>query len=175
MNIPVNNFIVGQNSLVTLTDDQGNTFLLSDFGHLIEFDASADDTLIKVRPITNGGLALSRRIPHGWTGRMTFGKFNGLFNDYIALQEENFYNLGVQRFATMIVTVFNVDGSTSNYVFTRVVLHKPTFGTFRSDREVEITCQFEAQELQSNAVASTIGLPSVLTSAIALLSGNSIS
>ncbi len=161
-NIP-QNFVIGQNVQIILTDSFGGTYLLSDFGHGTSFEATVNDTLIHVVPITNGGLPLNRRNPHGWTGTIRTARYNGFLSDYIALYDKYFYSTGNQLFLTMTVNIQEADGSIGTYIFTYVVLHKPTFGDYVANKETEQTFDFDAQELLSDAVdpLGSAGIPTL--------------
>lgn len=165
------NFIVGQNLQIVFQDDEGNIYMGADFGQITDFNLDPDDTLVKVIPITNGGRPISRKVPHGWAGTVTLSKYNGFLSDYIALQEAEFYNQGVQHFLTMVLNQQNVDGSVSQYTLTYVVLHKADFGKYSATKEVEQAFSFEAQELLSANVQGSLGGAQALASIPTTITG----
>lgn len=145
--LAINGFNIGQDVSVSIADDLGNSFPADILGLLMEVDARATDTMIKVTPISGGGRPLFARIPAGWSGRMTFTRTNGSLQNLIAGLESAFYNGGIIIQYNFSMNVLNRDGTVDRYTFVNAQFEKPSFGAFRADKEVDVPIEFVASEL----------------------------
>jgi hypothetical protein len=143
----INGYTIGQDIQVSLQDDAGNFVAdVGQLGHLMEFEATQEDTELRIIPITNGGVPLIDTLPHGWTGRMTFTRINGALDNLWAAIQNNFY-AGRRQHFQIGVSVVNRDGTTDTYTFIQVSFSKPSFGNFRADKEVDQTVTFRSQNM----------------------------
>lgn len=120
------------------------TFLL---GHVTEFDASQDDTILRVIPITDGGRPKLNTVYHGWTGHMIFARYNGNLTGIMAALEKNFYDNRQMSHWNIMATVVNRDGSTDQYLWNNGVLGRGTQGNWRADKETDMRIEFQAESM----------------------------
>ena len=154
----INGFNVGQDISISIQDDTGVVVDSSQLGHLMEIDATMEDTELRVIPISNNGLPLFDTLYHGWSGRMTFTRMNGALDNLLTALENNFFNTGRRQKFTLNCTILNRDGSVDQYVFTQVTLSRGGFGNFRADKEVDQVFSFRAQNLiNTSGVVPPVG------------------
>lgn len=147
MALTINSFNVGSNLSVQISDDFGDIFSADQLGHLTDFDATSEATVITIRPITNGGKVIHRRIPGGWIGRLMFERYSGAMINLIAGLDALFYATGLDPAFAIGCVILNPDGSTDKYTFTQVKFNRESFGNFRGNSNVPQSLPFNAQEL----------------------------
>lgn len=150
-------FNIGQDVSVTMQHNESGviipTFLL---GHLMEVDATQDDTILKVIPITNGGRPKLNTVYYGWTGHMMFTRYNGNLTALLAALEKNFYNFRQMSHFTIQATVVNRDGTTDQYTWTNAVLSRGTFGNWRADKETDQRIEFMSEAMEQTGGAGAL-------------------
>jgi hypothetical protein len=165
-NFVLNNYNVGTDISVALSDNQGNQVNASDLGKLMEFEATEDDVENTIHPITDFGIPQHITIPRGWTGRMTFTRVNGALVDIFINRQNSWYQSGVSIYFTITCTVQNRDGSQDQYQFSGVAFSKGGFGNFRAEKEVDEQVTFRAQTLtKNNTLTTALGLAAALVGA----------
>lgn len=143
----INGFNIGQDMSLTFQDDFGDNFPADLLGHMTDFEATEDDKLVTVVPITNGGRRLDARIPFGYTGRITFSRVNGNFTNLFVTLNQMFYTSGRIPYFTLFANVLNRDGTINQYMFRQVQFQKAGVGNFRADKEVDMSVDFVAQDM----------------------------
>lgn len=116
-------------------------------GHLTEFDASQEDTVLRVLPITDGGRPKYNTVYYGWRGHMIFARNNGNMTGILAAMEANFYKARQMSHWSIQATVINRDGTTDQYLFKNGVLSRGTQGNWRADKEVDIRLEFQSESM----------------------------
>lgn len=143
----LNGFNIGQDISVTLRKKGGDAFNVDQLGHLVDFEAQEEDTLIQVKPISHGGKVLNDRTPQGWSGKLSFARMDGTLTDMLAENQQKFYENGERAKYDIQVIVANRNGTTNTYLFSECILHKGTFGGFKADKEVDQGFSFNAQNM----------------------------
>jgi len=142
-------FNIGQDvSVVWQHLESGVVIPASAFGHLMEFDASQEDTVLKIIPITDGGRPKLNTVYHGWRGHMMFTRFNGNLTGVLGTLEANFYKARQLSHWNFQATVLNRDGTTDQYLWVNGVVTAGTQGNWRSDKEVDMRVEFQAESMQ---------------------------
>src|SRR5262249_20996269 len=147
MPLKINGFNVGQDLSLSIRDDRGTVVGAWQLGHMIDFDANADDVELKITPVTNGGLPLFDRSPNGWHGSINFVRADGTIANMFAAMDSNFYRFGRRTWFTMQTSILNRDGSVDKYSWTRCSFSRPKFGRFQADKEVDTGFNFRAQQM----------------------------
>lgn len=141
-------FNIGQDVSVILQHLESGVVIPADLlGLMTEFDANQDDTVLKVIPITDGGLPQLNTVYYGWTGHLTFARQNGNLAGILAAMEANFYNFSQLSHWTIFATVVNRDGTIDQYMFNNAVLTRGTAGNYRADKEVDMRVEFQCQSM----------------------------
>lgn len=178
MALTINNFNIGQDLSVVIQSDSGLVIPACTLGLLMDFDVTADDVMLKIVPICNGGMPIYNTIWQGWSGKLTFTRFNGAITNMIAQLMNDFYNSGAMPHFSISCSVLNRDNSVDQYLFTGVVWTKPTFGNFKADKEVDQTLNFQAQNMIATAGGvGTVGVSSgaAFGAAVGMAIGGAIS
>ena len=152
----LNNFNIGQDVSIQITDDQGNTRDITDFGHLIDFSWKAETQELKVIPVTNGGRPIYNTIWQGVSGTFKWTRFNNAGQYFVIALMNNFYSLHLLPKFTIQVTVLNHDGSVDSYIATNAVFLNPSMGQFVADKEVMYEMSFKADNF-----VSAVGAPAL--------------
>lgn len=145
---------VGTDASVTIADQFGDVFPADLLGHLMEFDSEADDTELKIVPITNGGVPIFQTIPGGYSGNMQFTRVNGAFQAMVAELYGLYHSQGLITQLSISVSVLNRDGSVDEYLFSNCQIKKPRFGNFRHEKEVDMRLGFSASLMTISGGAS---------------------
>ena len=145
----VNGFNVGTDFSAAISDTLGDIFTAEDLGHLIEFDSMAEDTPLKVVPINNGGIPIFQTIWSGLSGTMVFVRagpaLNQLFIDLI----NGYHFAGIIPQFAIAANVINRDGSIDEFLYSGVQFSKPSFGSYKGVKEVDMKVGFVASLLQT--------------------------
>jgi hypothetical protein len=153
---------VGTDASLAVTDDQGDAFPINALGHMLDFDSEADDTELKIVPITNGGKPLFQTVWAGGHGRITFARYNGNLQAMILQLMSAYHNIGLIPQFSLALAVLNRDGSVDEYLYTGVQWNKPKFGNFRALKEVDQMLDFSWSDCTLTGGASLF-LPNVAT------------
>lgn len=143
----IGDFNLGQAITIIITDSNGNSFDLGSLGLLMKFSGKADDKLIEVDSISNQGRPAKKGIPRGYKGSITWARRNGsLAKLMLAAARDFFSGAGVLTLYTMGVVIANDDGSADKNTFTGTTLYNFDFGSWESNKEVNQSIEWAAQE-----------------------------
>lgn len=145
---------IGTDISVAVSDDQGDAFPINALGHMMDFDSEADDTEIKIVPITNGGKPLFQTVWAGGHGRITFTRVNGNLQAMILELMAAYHNFGLIPQFAIAVAILNRDGSVDEYLYTGVQFNKPKFGNFKAMKEVDQSLDFSWSDCVKTGGAS---------------------
>lgn len=138
-------FLVGTDLSMTISDAFGNSILLD--GRLTRFTQKADDHLIKIEPIDNGGVPDHRVLANGWSGTVEVERNSDSFDTLIAAQEAGFFAGNDQLYYTITATTPNkVTGGTTRRQFLGVVFHAYDPGEYVKTSATKATVQFACQQ-----------------------------
>lgn len=129
-------YSIGTDLGVSISDNFGDQFPIDALGLLMDFDSSADDAIIKVVPITNGGKPIFQTVWVGGKGRMTFTRQNGNLQSMVLELMAAYHNSGIIPSFAIAISILNRDGSIDEYLFTGVQFQTPHFGNFAAMKEV---------------------------------------
>jgi hypothetical protein len=158
MAVTVQGFNIGTDASVTISDSFGDVFTANDLGYLMDFDSEADDSEIKITPITGGGVPVFQTVWNGGRGRLMYTRMNGNFQQMILDLMAAYYSSGIIPQFALSLSVLNRDSSVDEYLYTGMQFTKPKFGNFRALKEVDQAVDF----VWSQCVA-TGGLTAFLT------------
>jgi hypothetical protein len=147
-------FNVGTDVSVTISDIYGDVFPADLLGHLMEFDSEAEDTELKIIPITNGGRPIYQTIPGGHSGNMMFTRVNGNFQAMVNELYNAYHDVGLITQLSITANVLNRDGTVDEYLWSNAQLKKPRFGNFHATKEVDMRLGFSASVLTITGGAS---------------------
>lgn len=159
--VNVQGFNIGIDASVTISDQYGDLFPAEALGHLIDFDWSSEDTILKVTPITNGGVPIFQTIWNGVTGSMKLARVNGNYQGMISELMDAYHTAGLMVQLGMSVNILNRDGTIDEYLISNMQLHKCQFGNYNAMKEVDMTTQFSASlmTVQGGATPLLTALP----------------
>lgn len=145
----INGFNLGTDVRFAIKDDYGDVFSDQMLGHLQSFDVRSDDSVVKVTPITFGGMPVYQTAWNGNSGSMRFVRTGPQFSRFILDQMNAFHDGGIITQFTIAWTVRNRDGSTDQYTASGVQWTRPEHGKFAGLREVDMTLNFNASRIQA--------------------------
>ena len=140
-------FNVGTDVQVSIADNLGDIFTADQMGHLTELDSTAEDSPLKVVPITNGGIPIFQTIWSGISGTMTFVRTGPAFGQLIVDLMSAYYIAGIIPQFSISCAVRNRDGTIDEYLYTGVQFSKPSFGNYQGVKEVDMKTSFVASQL----------------------------
>jgi len=144
-----NDINVGQDCTITFSRiDTGEVFAATTLGHVMSFQAKAQNTKLECKPISARGRAIRRHIPNGWSGTIKFVRRNGRLTDLAIQLALDFFNLGELPLFNLQIDIQNRDGTKDTYVMYGCSLGDFDFGHFITDKEVEQELMFDAQYLE---------------------------
>lgn len=156
MALTINGFNVGTDLGMTISDNYGDIFQAETLGRLIEFDCIAEDAPLKVTPIDNGGVPIYQTLWNGLSGTITFVRGGPIYGQLFIDLANLYYGSGIIPQFTIATEVRNRDGSADEYLLTGVQFTKPSFGNFRSLKEVDMKLNFNASLLEATGSASSL-------------------
>lgn len=133
---------IGTDASVVVTDNYGDVFPLDSLGHVMDIDTEADDTAIKIVPISNGGKPVHQVVWAGGHGNFLFTRVNGNLQRMILDLMQAYHERGVIPQFALSINVLNRDGTVDEYLFTGVQFTKPRFGNFKAMKEVDQRLDF---------------------------------
>jgi hypothetical protein len=151
--VVINGFNVGTDAQVSIADNFGDIFTAEQMGHLTALDSTAEDSPLKVTPITNGGVPIYQTIWNGVSGTMTFVRNGPPFGQLIIDLMQAYYISGIIPQFSMAVNVRNRDGSIDEYMYTGMQFSKPSFGNYQGVKEVDMKTNFVASQLMTTGSA----------------------
>lgn len=139
-------FLVGTDLSITITNTTTGASTLLD-GRRTRFTQKADDHLIKIEPIDNGGLPDHRVLANGWSGTIEVERQSGDFDALYAALESAYYAGADQTFFIMTVTTPDkVNGGFDRFQFLGVVFHGYDPGEYQKTSATKATVQWAAQQ-----------------------------
>lgn len=128
----------GQSSTVTWTDIDGNKkFEILESFTFRENSNISDETAID-------GVTRHPKFYMGWHGSAVYQRGSSALDDYFASQERNYYLGGDQINMTITQTIKEVNGSTTQWQFTGVVLMMEDGGSFSGTAIVKQSISWKA-------------------------------
>lgn len=146
---------IGTDASVVVQDNYGDQFPLDSLGHVMDIDTEADDTPIKITPISNGGKPVFQVVWNGGHGRFTFTRVNGNLQQMILDLMRAYHDSGVIPQFTLSINVLNRDGTVDEYLYTGVQFTKPKLGNYKAMKEVDQALDF----VWSDCVATGASAP----------------
>src|ERR1039458_4653290 len=133
---------IGSDAACVITDDGGDVFPLDALGHVMDIDTEANDSVIKVVPISNGGVPIFQVVWDGGTGKFMFTRVNGNLQRMVLDIMAAYHQRGIIPQFTLSISILNRDGTVDEYLYTGVQFTKPKFGNFKAMKEVDQTLDF---------------------------------
>ncbi len=128
----VSGYNIGTDASVVVSDDAGDVFPISQLGRLMDFDSEADDTVIKITPIDNGGKPIFQTTWNGGHGRLMFTRANGNLQQMVMDLMAAYHDNGIIPQFSLSLNVQNRDGTVDEYLYTRRAVHQAQAGQFQS-------------------------------------------
>lgn len=136
--MPQNGYSVGRDISLTLTTSGGPLT----FNKITGFSSKQETSKQKVKRLD--GVTDALRFFDGWSGSFDIERADSGVEDYFIQLESNYY-AGINEIpATILETISNPDGSTSQYRYERVILSLDQAGDWKGDSSVKIKVGFEA-------------------------------
>lgn len=133
----INGFNIGTDASVVVSDNFGDVFPLEALGHVMDVETDAEDTEVKIVPITRGGKPIFQTVWNGGRGRFSFARFNGNFQKMILELMAAYHNSGIIPVFAVSMSILNRDASVDEYLYSGVQFTKPKFGNYRALKEVD--------------------------------------
>jgi hypothetical protein len=92
------------------------------------------------------GITRSRTVFGNWTGTISTARANTAMDDLAQQIQDTCLSDGMIPDGSISVTIYNIDGSTSNYTFTGVSFNVKQLGDFSAKKAVMQTLQFVAEK-----------------------------
>ncbi len=143
----LNGYNVGTDIAVVISDDFGDVFPADFLGHLMEFNSQADDTMLKVTPISNGGIPIFQTLWAGHSGKMSFTRVSGALASMTVAMMNAYHSAGIIPQWNISGSVLNRNGTVDEYLWSGVQWTKPREGDFRHEKEVTQELDFSASLL----------------------------
>lgn len=159
----ITGFSVGQDmsTVLFVPKNGGGVINSQSLGRLLSFDANPVISEQQMTPINNGGVRLVRNIYQGWSGDISFGRYNGNLSLLMGAIMGVFNQIGTETYFNIEAVVFNSTvGTTDNYTFTNAVLSQGSIGNFGETSRVDQRLHFEAQQILINGIAPSV-LPTI--------------
>ena len=139
--MPANAFNVGRDASLVLTTSDGGVIrpvstILMDFGSK---PMTADIKIVGL-----DGILRSAYLPEGWEGTFTYQRADATFDDYFAALEANYYAGSDLPSGVIQETITELDGSISQYLYTKISLKFSDAGTWSGNKAVEQKLDFMA-------------------------------
>lgn len=133
--MPMNGFTVGRDISLQIFGQNGN--VVANFALNTSFDAKQKTVKIQSKGID--GVIRHLELPDGWSGSLTFDRRDSNIDDYFAQLESNYY-AGVNIGAAQITqTITEVNGGTTQYRYTGVMLCLEEAGKYAGENLVSQT------------------------------------
>lgn len=157
----ITGFSVGQDlrTLLFIPSNGGGTINANTLGRLMEFNAMPVISELTLTPVNLGGLQLNRNIYHGWTGDISFARYNGNLALLQAAVMGIFQSTGAESYFTIVAGITDsTAGIPVTYSFVNSVIAQVPVGDFRGSGEVSQKLAFRCQQILINGVSpSTLG------------------
>lgn len=136
--MPVNGYSVGRDISLSVMTSAGPLT----FNKITGFSTTQKTTKQTVKRLD--GVNDPLRFFDGWSGSFDVERQDSAIEDYFMQLEQNYYSGIQEQPATILETITNPDGSTSQYRYERVILSLDNAGDWRGDQSVKIKVSFEA-------------------------------
>lgn len=136
--MPQNGYSVGRDISLNVMTPSGQLVI----NRITGFDCKQETSKTKVKRLD--GINDSLRFFEGWSGSFSVERADSIVEDYFVQLEENYYAGLNEQPATILETITNPDGSTSQYRYERVILSLDDAGNWQGDATVKIKVSFEA-------------------------------
>lgn len=136
--MPQNGYSVGRDISLNVMTSSGQLVI----NRITGFDCKQETSKTKVKRLD--GINDSLRFFEGWSGSFSVERSDSIIEDYFVQLEDNYYAGLNEQPATILETITNPDGSTSQYRYERVVLSLDDAGNWQGDATVKIKVSFEA-------------------------------
>ena len=131
-------FNVGKDISLSVQNPNGNLLLVG----LTSFTSKPGTTKIKSKRIT--GLTYHGNIPDGWSGTFKVDRVDPSIDLFFANAEAGYYAGQSSPAGTIQEVISELDGSTTTWQYTGVVLTFDDAGNWEGDKKVDQTISFEA-------------------------------
>jgi hypothetical protein len=154
----INGFNLGTDVRFAIKDDFGDVFSDAMLGHLTSFDIRTVDQVVKVTPITQGGVPVNQTVFNGVTGSMRFVRTGPNFSRFVLDLVDAFHDGGIISQLSIAWQVKNRDQTIDQYMITGGQITSPDHGRFAGLREVDMNLG-----LVGSRLTATGNLGSLLT------------
>jgi hypothetical protein len=141
--MPIGNYNVGRDVTLTVYGQNGGVLALN---LITDFESNQETHDVQVKGMD--GVVRHLMLPNGWKGKFDLTRANSNLDDYFAQIESNYYGGQNVNYASIMETVVNPDGSTSQFQFTGVMMKLSNAGMWKGDSEVKQTIDFVASRRQ---------------------------
>jgi len=135
-------FNIGTDANVAVSDNYGDSFPIDALGHMMDFDSEAAASIVKITPITRGGIPLFQTVWNGGSGRITFARVNGNLQAMILELMDAYHSAGIIPLFTLTLSILNRDNSIDEYLYSGVQWDATHLGNFRALKEVDMSLPF---------------------------------
>lgn len=136
--MPLNDFSIGRDVSLDIMTPSGPLRL----NKITGFTAKQDITDHKVKGLD--GITTHLRFPDGWAGSFDIERMDSSLDDYFATIEANYYAGLNEKTCTILETVSEPTGATTQYRFERVLLKYDDAGDWKGDSSVKQKVSFVA-------------------------------
>lgn len=136
--MPQNGYSVGRDISLNVMASSGPLVI----NRITGFDSKQETSQSKVKRLD--GINDPLRFFEGWSGSFSIERADSVVEDYFIQLEENYYAGLNEQPATILETITNPDGSTSQYRYERVILSLDDAGNWKGDATVPIKVSFNA-------------------------------
>lgn len=136
--MPQNGYSIGRDISLNVQTSSGPLVI----NRITGFDCKQETSKTKVKRLD--GINDSLRFFEGWSGSFSVERADSIVEDYFVQLEANYYAGLNETPATILETITNPDGSTSQYRYERVILSLDDAGNWQGDATVKIKVSFEA-------------------------------
>lgn len=136
--MPFNNFNIGTDVTLQVVTQQG--VLLSSL--LTNFKSKQRTTDKTIKGLD--GIMRPLLLPDGWEGNFEYERGSSALDDFIAELEASYYSGSAITGATILETITETNGLTSQYRYEGVVFKLTDAGEWKGDSSVKMTLEFLA-------------------------------
>jgi len=138
--MPFNSFSIGKDVSLQITTQQGT--LLSTLLTNFKSKQRTSDKTVKGLD----GIMRPLYLPDGWEGNFEYERGSSDLDDFIADLEADYYSGTAVTGATILETITESNGNTSQYRYEGVVFKLSDAGEWRGDSSVKMTLEFAASK-----------------------------
>ncbi|ADE12136.1 hypothetical protein [Sideroxydans lithotrophicus] len=136
--MPQNGYSIGRDVSLAVTTSNGPLTI----NKITGFNTKQETSKQKVKRLD--GVTDTLRFFDGWSGSFEVERADSLVEDYFVQLEANYF-AGISEIpATILETISNPDGSTSQYRYEHVIMSLDDAGDWKGDASVKIKVSFEA-------------------------------